>query len=96
MNKFYLKLVGLQIYVKISEFLKFIKFEFSVYWWGISRRHHLHDTLLRPTFRPALSFAEQSLWFPSHRRCPACCPCSLNSAAAIQRQLAWAVVINWP
>ena len=33
---------------------------------------------------------------PSSGQCLACCPCIMNRAAAGQRQLTWAVVINWP
>jgi len=43
------------------------------------------DTLFRPTFK--LSFAGQWPWFPSIEWCRACCPCSVNCAAAGQQQL---------
>jgi len=61
---------------------------------GISLHHHVDDSLFMPTFM--LSFAVQWPWFPSSGWCLACCPCSLNSVAAGQRQLTWAAVINWP
>jgi len=97
MNEFYVKLVGILKFVKIrefSEFIKFINFNAQCMGGGMPFHRYLDDTVFRPTF--TLSFAGQWSWLTSGGRCLACCPCSVNRAAAGQRQPAWAAVINWP
>jgi len=59
---------------------------------GISFRRHADDTLFKPIF--TLSFAAQWPWLPRRGLLLACCPCSLNGAAAGQRQLARAAGIT--